>query len=308
MATEPTKAVHPQPGHENVPHKMVPPIGGYVLKDEPIELNAGRPRIDTEGAQHRRPADPGRLALPLLRGEPLSRVRPPRRLRQRLDIPANTAVRFEPGDEKEVTLVPLGGKRFAYGFNNLVDGWTGDGPHPDYRPNLDAADGTRAEARLQDRHAARPGTGRAGQACQQVVRSRRPEGSPDDTDFSPPVRRPLRPDDRRQDPARRHRPLRRDREGFRAVYGDELQYGGGKTLRDGHGVEQPAHPRGGLPRPRHHQRHDHRRDPRRGQGRCRHPRRQDRRHRQGRQPVDHGRRHAGPRHRHRRPTPSPAST
>ena len=54
----------------------------------------------------------------------------------RLDIPANTAIRFEPGDEKEITLVPYGGKRFVFGFNNLVDGWTGDGPTPDYRPNF----------------------------------------------------------------------------------------------------------------------------------------------------------------------------
>ena len=40
----------------------------------------------------------------------------------RLDIPAGTAVRFEPGDEKEVTLVPLVGSRQIYGFNNKIDG------------------------------------------------------------------------------------------------------------------------------------------------------------------------------------------
>jgi urease subunit beta len=43
---------------------------------------------------------------------------------QRLLIPASTALRFEPGDEREVNLVPYGGKRAAYGFNNLVDGPT----------------------------------------------------------------------------------------------------------------------------------------------------------------------------------------
>ena len=43
---------------------------------------------------------------------------------QHLDIPASTALRFEPGDEREVTLVPYGGKRAVYGFNNLVDGPT----------------------------------------------------------------------------------------------------------------------------------------------------------------------------------------
>ncbi len=40
----------------------------------------------------------------------------------RLDIPAGTAVRFEPGDEKEVTLVPLVGSRQVYGFNGRING------------------------------------------------------------------------------------------------------------------------------------------------------------------------------------------
>jgi urease subunit beta len=43
---------------------------------------------------------------------------------QHLDIPASTALRFEPGDEREVKVVPYRGKRAAYGFNNLVDGPT----------------------------------------------------------------------------------------------------------------------------------------------------------------------------------------
>ena len=40
----------------------------------------------------------------------------------RLDIPAGTAVRFEPGDEKEVTLVALAGSRQVYGFNAQING------------------------------------------------------------------------------------------------------------------------------------------------------------------------------------------
>jgi urease subunit beta len=40
----------------------------------------------------------------------------------RLNIPAGTAVRFEPGDEREVSLVPVAGSREIYGFNGLVDG------------------------------------------------------------------------------------------------------------------------------------------------------------------------------------------
>lgn len=44
-----------------------------------------------------------------------------------LNIPSSTAIRFEPGDKREVELVPYGGKRAVYGFNNLVDGATADG-------------------------------------------------------------------------------------------------------------------------------------------------------------------------------------
>ncbi|MBF2027403.1 MAG: urease subunit beta [Oscillatoriales cyanobacterium C42_A2020_001] len=40
----------------------------------------------------------------------------------RLDIPAGTAVRFEPGDEKTVTLVPFVGSREVYGLNGRVNG------------------------------------------------------------------------------------------------------------------------------------------------------------------------------------------
>lgn len=40
----------------------------------------------------------------------------------RLNIPAGTAVRFEPGEEKEVQLVSYGGDKKIYGFNNLVNG------------------------------------------------------------------------------------------------------------------------------------------------------------------------------------------
>ena len=132
-------AVHPQPEHEGTMHKAVRPVGGYQLAADPIEINVGRERVTLKARNTGdRPIQVGshfhffevNRYLEFDRGQAFG---------MRLDIPANTAVRFEPGDEKEVTLVTLGGKRFANGFNNLVDGWTGDGPHPDYRPNLDAA-------------------------------------------------------------------------------------------------------------------------------------------------------------------------
>ena len=106
---------------------------------DPIEINVGRPRTKvTVRNTGDRPIQVGSHFHFFETNRYLEFDRPAS-FGKRLDIPANTAVRFEPGDEKEVTLVPLGGKRFVYGFNDLVDGWTGGGPTPDYRPNLDAA-------------------------------------------------------------------------------------------------------------------------------------------------------------------------
>ena len=42
---------------------------------------------------------------------------------KRLDIPSGTAVRFEPGDKKEVNLVDIGGYRRVYGIRNMCDGF-----------------------------------------------------------------------------------------------------------------------------------------------------------------------------------------
>lgn len=139
MATEPTKNAGPQPSPADAPPKAVIPIGGYVLKDDPIEINPGRPRVTLKVRNAGdRPVQVGSHFhfFEVNRYIEFDRAAS---FGMRLDIPANTAVRFEPGDEKEVTLVPFGGKQFVLGFNNLVDGWTGEGPHPDYRPNKDAA-------------------------------------------------------------------------------------------------------------------------------------------------------------------------
>ncbi len=42
-------------------------------------------------------------------------------LGKRLDIPAGTAIRFEPGDQREVSLVPYAGERKVFGFNGLIN-------------------------------------------------------------------------------------------------------------------------------------------------------------------------------------------
>lgn len=48
----------------------------------------------------------------------------------RLNIPAGTAVRFEPGDSKKVRLVELGGSKRVYGLNNLTSGPADDANQP----------------------------------------------------------------------------------------------------------------------------------------------------------------------------------
>ena len=48
----------------------------------------------------------------------------------RLDIPAGTAVRFEPGQAREVQLVAYSGSRIAYGFNQAVMGALPEAPAP----------------------------------------------------------------------------------------------------------------------------------------------------------------------------------
>jgi urease subunit beta len=116
---------------------MTTPVGGYVLADAPVEINAGRPRIElTVRNTGDRPVQVGSHFHFFEVNRALDFERE-RAFGHRLDIPAGTAVRFEPGDKKHVTLVPFGGKRRVHGFNNLVDGWAPvDGA---YRPRATRA-------------------------------------------------------------------------------------------------------------------------------------------------------------------------
>jgi urease subunit beta len=115
------------------------PVGGLVLGEGDIEINPGRPvvklKVRNTGdrpiqiSSHFHVFETNRY-LEFDRAQAFG---------MRLDIPATTAIRFEPGDEKEVSLVPMGGKQYCIGFNNLVDGWTGSLPSATYRPNFDEA-------------------------------------------------------------------------------------------------------------------------------------------------------------------------
>lgn len=51
-----------------------------------------------------------------------------------LNIPATTAIRFEPGEEKEIEIVSYAGKRRVIGFNNLTMGYSGLEDTPTYYP------------------------------------------------------------------------------------------------------------------------------------------------------------------------------
>ena len=98
-------------------------IPGELLVDAgDIELNAGRPTVTLAVANTGdRPIQVGSHFHFF---EVNSALRFDRALARgfRLDIPAGTAVRFEPGDEKQVTLVALAGSREVYGLNSQING------------------------------------------------------------------------------------------------------------------------------------------------------------------------------------------
>jgi urease subunit beta len=127
------------------------PVGGYILAAAPVEINVGRPRVKL--AVRNTGDRPIQVAshFPFFEVNRALDFDRERAFGHRLDIPAGVAVRFEPGDEKEVTLVPFGGKRRIHGFNNLVDGWapTADG----YRP------GAARAMRLAREYGFMPGSG-----------------------------------------------------------------------------------------------------------------------------------------------------
>ncbi|MBM3222242.1 MAG: urease subunit beta [Candidatus Tectomicrobia bacterium] len=99
---------------------MIP--GEYLLRAEPIQANVGRETVDVIVANH---GDrPIQVGSHMHFFEVNKALVFPRRLAfgKHLDIPAGTAVRFEPGDRKPVTLVAFAGSGEVYGLNNLCNG------------------------------------------------------------------------------------------------------------------------------------------------------------------------------------------
>ena len=99
---------------------MIP--GEVLIETGDIELNAGRDRrslaVENRGD---RPIQVGSHShfFEINRGLHFDR---PAAFGYRLDIPAGTALRFEPGEERDVALVAYGGEGIVYGMNGYVNG------------------------------------------------------------------------------------------------------------------------------------------------------------------------------------------
>jgi len=102
----------------------MPPLVPGELMPEPgrIDLNAGRPVTTlTVANTGDRPVQVG-SHFHFHEVNDALRFDRDAALGLRLDIPAGTAIRFEPGDTREVRLVPFAGERRVFGFNGLVNG------------------------------------------------------------------------------------------------------------------------------------------------------------------------------------------
>lgn len=98
---------------------MIP--GEMIVQPGEIELNAGRPTRQINVANTGdRPIQIG-SHFHFYEVNPALEFDREQTKGMRLDIPAGTAVRFEPGDERQITLIPLAGSRQVYGFNSIIN-------------------------------------------------------------------------------------------------------------------------------------------------------------------------------------------
>ena len=99
---------------------MIP--GEVITRPGDIELNAGAPTITLEVANTGdRPVQVG-SHYHFFEANAALRFDREKARGMRLDIAAGTAVRFEPGQRREVRLVPFGGERRIYGFQQKIMG------------------------------------------------------------------------------------------------------------------------------------------------------------------------------------------
>jgi urease beta subunit len=100
--------------------------GEYFLAEGEIEANVGRRTVElTVANTGDRPIQVG-SHFHFFEVNRALRFDREQAFGMRLNVPAGTAVRFEPGDAKRVTLVELAGARRVFGLNSLTDGATKD--------------------------------------------------------------------------------------------------------------------------------------------------------------------------------------
>ena len=96
--------------------------GEIFCENGDIEINAGRATLKLKVANTGdRPIQVG-SHYHFFETNPALRFDREQTRGMRLDIPAGTAVRFEPGQSRGVTLVPYAGRRRVFGFNGLIGG------------------------------------------------------------------------------------------------------------------------------------------------------------------------------------------
>ena len=96
--------------------------GSIICDSGTIIINANRPSVDITVSNHGdRPIQVG-SHYHFFEVNPALSFDREATYGFRLDIPAGTAVRFEPGDTKDITLVAIGGDRIVYGLHGLVQG------------------------------------------------------------------------------------------------------------------------------------------------------------------------------------------
>jgi urease subunit gamma/beta len=113
--------------HNPIPYKNSSDLpGAYLIDEGEIELNANKQIITIEVENKGdRPIQIGSHYHFFEVNKELDFDRT-QAYGKRLDIPAGTSVRFEPGSSKEINLIDFSGKRYMSGFNGLVEGFLDD--------------------------------------------------------------------------------------------------------------------------------------------------------------------------------------
>lgn len=110
------------------------PVGGVILASDPIEYNTDRNTVTLKVRNTGdRPVQIG-SHYHFFEVNRYMEFDRPAAFGMHLNIPATTAIRFEPGEEKEVELVSFAGKQRIIGFDDLTNGYAGYEDTPTYFP------------------------------------------------------------------------------------------------------------------------------------------------------------------------------